>query len=180
MINLFFRSCSVLAATNDMMYHCCDAQPGSSGAGVYVYYKDHRTGQQDRILIGVFSGNRIVPYHPWWPYVGCPPVWRGNFNAAIRFSPLKFKQICHWIGKKHAIHDCKRYLMSLPASEPPRVIPAPRQKQSKKQIKNKKENRKRRKNRQAKRRARERARTKKLKKKKRGKKNKKSRKKTPN
>lgn len=103
-----------------MIYHCCDAQPGSSGAGVYVYYYDEKTRKQDRRIIGVFSGNRNVPYHPWWPYVGCPPVWRGNFNAAIRLSALKFRQLCLWIGLKHSVKDCRKYLMGLPAREPPR------------------------------------------------------------
>ncbi|KAK3742215.1 hypothetical protein QZH41_000668 [Actinostola sp. cb2023] len=141
---IWYRSCYILAATTDMMYHCCDAQPGSSGAGVYVYYKNKQTGLQDRIVIGVFSGNRIVPYHPWWPYVGCPPVWRGNFNAAIRFNALKFKQICMWIGLRHAMKDCRKYLQSLPAKEPPRrPAPSSRKSQTKKRKRRGREARKR-------------------------------------
>ncbi|XP_031564863.1 serine protease 23-like [Actinia tenebrosa] len=137
---LWYRACYILAATSDMLFHCCDAQPGSSGAGVYTYHYDEKTRTRDRRIIGVFSGNRNVPYHPWWPYVGCPPVWRGNFNAAIRLSSLKFRQLCLWIGLKHAVKDCKKYLIGLPAREPPR----PRVTEKKKKKKDKNSNRKRR------------------------------------
>ncbi|EDO48603.1 predicted protein, partial [Nematostella vectensis] len=94
---IWYRTCFIRTQTNDMLYHCCDAQPGSSGAGIYASYTDKETGVQNRRIIGVFSGNRNVPYHPWWPYVGCPPIWRGNFNAGIRLNSLKFEQICSWL-----------------------------------------------------------------------------------
>ncbi len=53
-----YRFCSVLEESSDLMYQYCDAQKGSSGAGVYVRLRDQGgKGKWKRKVIGVFSGH---------------------------------------------------------------------------------------------------------------------------
>uniref|UniRef100_A0A671N8R5 Inactive serine protease 35 n=1 Tax=Sinocyclocheilus anshuiensis TaxID=1608454 RepID=A0A671N8R5_9TELE len=68
-----YRFCSVLEESNDLMYQYCDVQKGSSGAGVYV--------------IGVFSGHQLVDVDGM----------QKDYNVAVRITPAKYTQICHWI-----------------------------------------------------------------------------------
>ncbi|XP_067302891.1 inactive serine protease 35 [Pseudorasbora parva] len=83
-----YRFCSVLEESNDLMYQYCDAQKGSSGAGVYVRLRDHAgKGKWKRKVIGVFSG------HQWVDVDGI----QKDYNVAVRITPNKYAQICHWI-----------------------------------------------------------------------------------
>ncbi|XP_051517406.1 inactive serine protease 35-like isoform X2 [Myxocyprinus asiaticus] len=87
-----YRFCSVLEESNDLMYQYCDAQKGSSGAGVYVRLReeDRSIGGKEkwkRKVIGVFSG------HQWVDVDGI----QKDYNVAIRITPTKYAQICHWI-----------------------------------------------------------------------------------
>ena len=87
-----------------MLYNFCDAKPGSSGAGVYVYHYDRHLRRWSRRIVGVFSGNRWVAYPPWWF------MQPRNYNAATRINTLKFAQICGWIGPKHWPRECLDYV----------------------------------------------------------------------
>lgn len=86
-----YRFCSVTQESGDLMYQHCDAQRGSSGAGVYVRLRRMPTkakGTWRRKVIGVFSGHRSVK--------------EGNgthrdYNVAVRITPPKLAQICLWI-----------------------------------------------------------------------------------
>lgn len=84
-----YRFCSVTQESSDLMYQHCDAQRGSSGAGVYVRLrKTPDEGKWRRKVIGVFSGHRSVK--------------EGNgthtdYNVAVRITPAKLAQICLWI-----------------------------------------------------------------------------------
>ncbi|MCI4387843.1 hypothetical protein PGIGA_G00078960 [Pangasianodon gigas] len=86
-----YRFCSVTQESGDLMYQHCDAQRGSSGAGVYVRLRKTPTkakGKWKRKVIGVFSGHRSVK--------------EGNgthrdYNVAVRITPAKLAQICLWI-----------------------------------------------------------------------------------
>ncbi|XP_050952254.1 LOW QUALITY PROTEIN: inactive serine protease 35 [Labeo rohita] len=83
-----YRFCSVLEESNDLMYQYCDAQKGSSGAGVYVRQRDQEgKGKWKRKVIGVFSG------HQWVDVDGI----QKDYNVAVRITPNKYAQICHWI-----------------------------------------------------------------------------------
>ncbi|XP_073795777.1 inactive serine protease 35 [Danio rerio] len=83
-----YRFCSVLEESNDLMYQYCDAQKGSSGAGVYVRLRDQGgKGKWKRKVIGVFSG------HQWVDVDGM----QKDYNVAVRITPIKYAQICHWI-----------------------------------------------------------------------------------
>lgn len=83
-----YRFCSVLEESNDLMYQYCDAQKGSSGAGVYVRLRDQAgKGKWKRKVIGVFSG------HQWVDVDGI----QKDYNVAVRITPSKYAQICHWI-----------------------------------------------------------------------------------
>ncbi|XP_077443807.1 inactive serine protease 35-like [Stigmatopora argus] len=89
-----YRFCSVAKESEDLMYQRCDAQAGAAGAGVYVRLrKDGGKGRWRRRVIGVFSGHR-------WVETG--RGGQGDFNVAVRITPAKYVQICHWIHKDPA------------------------------------------------------------------------------
>lgn len=93
-----YRFCSVANESEDLMYQHCDAQPGATGAGVYVRLRQEageegRKGKWQRRVIGVFSG------HQW---VEADGGEQRDFNVAVRITPPKYAQICHWIhGDPH-------------------------------------------------------------------------------
>ncbi|KAL2082079.1 hypothetical protein ACEWY4_021897 [Coilia grayii] len=99
-----YRFCSVTQESSDLLYQYCDARAGSSGAGVYVRLRESAPGGPDggkkgrvknwkaagkwtRKVIGVFSG------HQWVDDNGA----QRDYNVAVRITPAKFAQICHWI-----------------------------------------------------------------------------------
>uniref|UniRef100_A0A3Q1GVU4 Inactive serine protease 35 n=1 Tax=Acanthochromis polyacanthus TaxID=80966 RepID=A0A3Q1GVU4_9TELE len=86
-----YRFCSVAKESDDLMYQHCDAQRGATGAGVYVRLKRDGgggKGKWQRRVIGVFSGHR-------WVEVEGGEL--RDFNVAVRITPAKYAQICHWI-----------------------------------------------------------------------------------
>ncbi|XP_077407989.1 inactive serine protease 35-like [Vanacampus margaritifer] len=84
-----YRFCSVAKESNDLMYQHCDARPGATGAGVYVRLRQEGgKGKWQRRLIGVFSGRQRVEVEDGE---------RRDFNVAVRITPAKYAQICHWI-----------------------------------------------------------------------------------
>ncbi|XP_062843699.1 inactive serine protease 35 [Trichomycterus rosablanca] len=85
--NLVYRFCSVSDESGDLMYQHCDAQPGASGAGVYVRLKEPGKRKWKRKVIGVFTG------HQWVDVDG----EQRDYNVAVRITPLKYAQICHWV-----------------------------------------------------------------------------------
>ncbi|XP_048881148.1 inactive serine protease 35 isoform X1 [Brienomyrus brachyistius] len=84
---LVYRFCSVSDESSDLLYQYCDAQPGSSGSGVYVRLRDPGKKKWKRKIIGVFSGHR------WLDVDGV----QRDYNVAVRITPAKYAQICHWI-----------------------------------------------------------------------------------
>ncbi|XP_036418056.1 inactive serine protease 35 [Colossoma macropomum] len=87
-----YRFCSVSDESKDLMYQYCDAQQGSSGAGVYVRLGEPSKSTKGRRkwrrkVIGVFSGHRWVDVNGT----------QKDYNVAVRITPAKFAQICHWI-----------------------------------------------------------------------------------
>lgn len=96
----FSRYCRIEEVDTHVMYHYCDALPGSSGSGVYLWNYDADDQTWERKLIGVFSGNRWRYYKDWWR----SPA---NFNAAIRLNSAKYTQICQWMGS-YAKKQCKQ------------------------------------------------------------------------
>uniref|UniRef100_A0A3Q0SFY7 Inactive serine protease 35 n=1 Tax=Amphilophus citrinellus TaxID=61819 RepID=A0A3Q0SFY7_AMPCI len=88
-----YRFCSVAKESDDLMYQHCDAQAGATGAGVYIRLKQEAghasgKGKWQRRVIGVFSGHQ-------WVEVGGGE--QRDFNVAVRITPPKYAQICHWI-----------------------------------------------------------------------------------
>lgn len=88
-----YRFCSVDKESDDLLYQHCDAQSGASGAGVYVRLRQEEgdadgKGKWQRRVIGVFSG------HQWVETEGGE---QRDYNVAVRITPLKYAQICHWI-----------------------------------------------------------------------------------
>ncbi|XP_005995057.1 inactive serine protease 35 [Latimeria chalumnae] len=92
---LVYRFCSVSDESNDLLYQYCDAQPGSSGSGVYIRLKEAEKKKWKRKIIGIFSG------HQWVDVNGV----QQDYNVAVRITPLKYAQICFWIHGNYA--DCR-------------------------------------------------------------------------
>ncbi|KPP73795.1 inactive serine protease 35-like [Scleropages formosus] len=84
---LVYRFCSVSDESNDLLYQYCDAVPGSSGSGVYIRLKEPGKKKWKRKIIAVFSG------HKWVDVNGV----QQDYNVAVRITPEKYAQICHWI-----------------------------------------------------------------------------------
>ncbi|KAJ3587969.1 hypothetical protein NHX12_011564 [Muraenolepis orangiensis] len=84
---LVYRFCPVEDESNDLIYQHCDARPGASGSGVYGRVWDSTLERWERKVIGVFSG------HQWLEIDG----ENRDYNVAVRFTPLKFAQICYWV-----------------------------------------------------------------------------------
>ncbi|XP_023653415.2 serine protease 23 [Paramormyrops kingsleyae] len=93
---LVYRFCPVEDESNDLIYQHCDARPGASGSGVYGRVWDRVLERWERKVIGVFSG------HQWLEIDG----ENRDFNVAVRFTPLKFAQICYWVHGNHV--DCSQ------------------------------------------------------------------------
>ncbi|XP_043913340.1 serine protease 23-like [Protopterus annectens] len=91
---LVYRFCSVEDETVHLIYQHCDARPGASGSGVYGRVWDPELKKWQRKIIGIFSG------HQWLELNG----EHRDYNVAVRFSSLKYAQICYWIKGNHK--DC--------------------------------------------------------------------------
>lgn len=90
---VIYRFCTVANESDNLLYQHCDAQPGATGAGVYIRLRQEvgdadRKGKWQRRVIGVFAG------HQW---VGAEGGGERDYNVAVRITPLKYAQICHWI-----------------------------------------------------------------------------------
>ncbi|KAK1171170.1 inactive serine protease 35-like [Acipenser oxyrinchus oxyrinchus] len=92
---LVYRFCRVSDESSDLMYQYCDAQPGSSGSGIYIRLKEPEKKKWKRKIIGIFSG------HQWVDVNGM----QQDYNVAVRITPLKYAQICFWIHGNSA--DCQ-------------------------------------------------------------------------
>ncbi|XP_066505658.1 serine protease 23 isoform X2 [Hoplias malabaricus] len=93
---LVYRFCPVEDESNDLIYQHCDARPGASGSGVYGRVWDDTLERWERKVIGIFSG------HQWLEING----ENRDYNVAVRFTPLKFAQICYWVHGNRA--DCSQ------------------------------------------------------------------------
>ncbi|XP_012697169.2 serine protease 23 isoform X2 [Clupea harengus] len=93
---LVYRFCPVEDESNDLIYQHCDARPGASGSGVYGRVWDDGLERWERKVIGVFSG------HQWLEIDG----ENRDYNVAVRFTPLKFAQICYWVHGNQV--DCSK------------------------------------------------------------------------
>ncbi|XP_072355738.1 inactive serine protease 35 isoform X1 [Scyliorhinus torazame] len=92
---LVYRFCTVSDESSDLFYQYCDANPGSSGSGIYIRLKEQEKRTWKRKIIGVFSG------HQWVDINGV----QQDYNVAVRITPLKYAQICFWIHGNYA--DCR-------------------------------------------------------------------------
>ncbi|NXN92655.1 PRS35 protease, partial [Rhinopomastus cyanomelas] len=84
---LVYRFCSISDESNDLFYQYCDAEPGSTGSGVYLRLKEPNKRKWKRKIIAVYSG------HQWVDVNG----EQQDYNVAVRITPLKYAQICLWI-----------------------------------------------------------------------------------
>ncbi|XP_066478809.1 inactive serine protease 35 [Tiliqua scincoides] len=84
---LVYRFCSVSDESSDLFYQYCDAEPGSTGSGIYLRLKEPNEKKWKRKIIAVYSG------HQWVDVNG----EQQDYNVAVRITPLKYAQICLWI-----------------------------------------------------------------------------------
>uniref|UniRef100_A0A8C8VNW4 Inactive serine protease 35 n=1 Tax=Pelusios castaneus TaxID=367368 RepID=A0A8C8VNW4_9SAUR len=84
---LVYRFCSVSDESSDLFYQYCDAEPGSTGSGIYLRLKDPNKKKWKRKIIAVYSG------HQWVDVNGM----QQDYNVAVRITPLKYAQICFWV-----------------------------------------------------------------------------------
>ncbi|XP_078504267.1 inactive serine protease 35 [Lissotriton helveticus] len=92
---LVYRFCSVSDESSDLFYQYCDAEPGSSGSGIYIRLKDPINKKKwKRKIVAIYSG------HQWVDVNGV----QQDYNVAVRITPLKYAQICLWIHGNNA--DC--------------------------------------------------------------------------
>lgn len=84
---LVYRFCSISDESNDLFYQYCDAEPGSTGSGIYLRLKEPNKKKWKRKIIAVYSG------HQWVDVNG----EQQDYNVAVRITPLKYAQICFWI-----------------------------------------------------------------------------------
>ncbi|XP_072361634.1 serine protease 23 isoform X1 [Scyliorhinus torazame] len=92
---LVYRFCPIINETPHLIYQHCDAQPGSSGSGVYAKLWLPEKRDWERKIVGIFSG------HQWVDLNGM----QRDYNVAVRITPLKYAQICYWI--KGTYSDCR-------------------------------------------------------------------------
>lgn len=83
---LVYRFCSVSDESSDLLYQHCDAEPGSTGSGVYLRLREPGGDNWQRKIIAVYSGHQRVDVR------GA----RRDYNVAVRITPLKFAQLCRW------------------------------------------------------------------------------------
>ncbi|KAM8953777.1 inactive serine protease 35 [Pelodytes ibericus] len=91
---LVYRFCSVSEESGDLFYQYCDAEPGSSGSGIYIRLKEPNKKKWKRKIVAVYSG------HQWVEVNG----EQQDYNVAVRITPLKYAQICLWVNGNNA--DC--------------------------------------------------------------------------
>ncbi|KAM4771753.1 inactive serine protease 35 [Rhinophrynus dorsalis] len=89
---LVYRFCSVSEESNDLFYQYCDAEPGSSGSGIYIRLKEPNKKKWKRKIIAIYSGHQWVDVNNE----------QQDYNVAVRITPLKYAQICYWIHGNHA------------------------------------------------------------------------------
>ncbi|XP_078350944.1 inactive serine protease 35-like isoform X2 [Oculina patagonica] len=119
---MLYRTCRVETLTANMLFHCCDATAGSSGAGVYELHKIRGTKKFERYVIGVFSGNRdrvvnrvtgptcsghVRP--SYYSYLTGTRHYRVNYNAVLRFNERDIYHLCTWMRKLGG-ENCKKFL----------------------------------------------------------------------
>ncbi|KAG9493692.1 inactive serine protease 35 [Eleutherodactylus coqui] len=93
---LVYRFCSVSVESNELFYQYCDAEPGSSGSGIYIRVKEPNKKKWKRKIIAIYSGHQWVDVGPE----------QQDYNVAVRITPLKYAQICLWIHGDNA--DCSQ------------------------------------------------------------------------
>lgn len=97
---MWYSICPIVQSHKHVYVNRCDAAPGMSGSGVYVYAKN---AVHDRTVVGVFSS-----------FVQLEGQQRNRFdvnaNVATRLTDGKVERICQWIG---AGRNCERLDESL-------------------------------------------------------------------
>lgn len=83
-----YRFCPINKQNLDLIFQKCDAEHGSSGAGIYVRYYVPEMKQWQRKIIGIFSGNVKSDKY------GSDNM---DFNVGVRITPRKYNHICLWI-----------------------------------------------------------------------------------
>lgn len=88
---MWLTTTQVRTESPQLLYFEGDAWHGASGAALFAWDYNEHTGEQERKVVGILSGNRDTE-----PEASL----QGNFNVAVRLTPLNLLMICHWIGSE--------------------------------------------------------------------------------
>jgi len=90
---MWFTHCTIMKHTKRILYNICDASPGMSGSGVYVYDKRpfmiSNRNNYNRKVVAIFSSFRAR--------IGKNGKYIQGHNIATRLTKKKVERICHWI-----------------------------------------------------------------------------------
>ena len=97
---MWFTQCIIRKYSKRILYNGCDAWPGMSGSGVYVYDKHPFDSQKHkrpfdkgshhhRKVVAIFSSFRLR--------IGKNGKYMEGHNIATRLTKKKVERICHWI-----------------------------------------------------------------------------------
>jgi len=86
-----YRFCEINNQNADLIFQKCDAEEGSSGAGMYVRYfvPEMKPARWHRKIIGVFSGN--------YKTIDANGQTKIDYNVGVRITQQKYRSICYWI-----------------------------------------------------------------------------------
>lgn len=87
---LWYTYCSIHRLLKNVFFNHCDATPGMSGSGVYVYNKADRN---NRKIVAVFSSN----VKAWKRGKDSTTMNKMDFNVATRLTDKKVRKICDWM-----------------------------------------------------------------------------------
>lgn len=115
MDKLAYRFCDIEKQSTDLIYNRCDAEMGSSGAGMYVRYFIPELNRWHRKVVGIFSGNMHSNSGDK----------SERFNVGVRITKRKYMSICYWVHanaqkcKNNLVEQLhRRPFLSRPAARP--------------------------------------------------------------
>lgn len=112
---MWLVSTKIATETSRLLYFKGDAWHGSSGAALYAWDENPNSGEMERRVVGVLSGNRETE---------SDAAIQGTYNVAVRLDPLNLLMVCKWVG----IEDkCRtRYHKYYDQSQLQSIVCAPR------------------------------------------------------
>ena len=104
---MWFTQCTIMKHTKRILYNICDAWPGMSGSGVYVYDKRPfviaNRNNYNRKVVAIFSSFRAR--------IGKNGKYLQGHNIATRLTKKKVERICHWIKAGRGCQFLRKWIV---------------------------------------------------------------------